>query len=52
MAIVKNSSDIEKLRQGGAILAEILSNLSGLAVRVLPQNLWEKKRCGLPNREM
>ena len=32
MAIVKNSSDIEKLRQGGAILAEILSNLSYLAV--------------------
>ena len=32
MAIIKNSSDIEKLRQGGAILAEILNTLSGLAV--------------------
>ena len=51
MAIIKNSSDIEKLRQGGAILAEILNTLS-FGSPVSPQNLWEKKRCGLPNLEM
>lgn len=31
MAIIKNSSDANKLRQGGIILAEILNTLAGLA---------------------
>lgn len=43
MAVVKNSLDIEKLRQGGAILAEILSTLSYLAIPSITTKFLEKE---------
>jgi len=43
MSIIKNSSDIEKLRQGGKILAEILHTLSGLAAPGITTKFLEKE---------
>ena len=51
MAIIKNSSDIEKLRQGGAILAEILNTLSFGSPGITTKSLGEEAM-RLANREM